>query len=329
MTCVDDGMYVDIGGGKVFPAAVAPAPQGGAWCRATFNTDMVFLPGLADHSEFPGVAPVLEIGTVELFTLFFGWGFDNILIESTQQNVSIDFDPWSTGNSIRPKSEYLLSVEIKTTSIADGDAYDFDATLVDFSSLVAGPNSAPNVVPTPLSTDYDNDGDVDKIVGFRMEDTGIGCLDTVINISGKTLNGQIFLGQDVIVPIECAEVVQIDVDPWNTLNEIRPDNDYLVPVGIMSKSIAMGDDGDLDALNIDPATLKFGAGEASVIASPLTGDLNGDSLTDIVYGFSVYDSAIACGDTEVSLEASTYDGLPVVATDSITTLDCEVSGCHP
>jgi hypothetical protein len=328
-----DRMYIDDATGRNYIQAAGWAPQGGGWCRAIFTTDWAHLPPLPQDLQVPGVAPVMAIGSEDVpdFSyrrIFYGWALDNLMVESIKENIVIDFDPWNAANEIRPKLSYFITIEIKTTSIAAGDAYDFDATQVDIATLLVGPNGAASAA-APLTRDLDEDGDTDMVFGFRMQDTGLDCLDTSISISGKTLSGEPFGGHDVIVPVGCEEPIEIDVDPWSAANEVRPDDDYVVTVGLFSKSIATGDDADLDVLQIDPASLQFGPGLAPNVAIPLTGDLNGDLLTDVVYGFNMPATGIACNDTEVMIAGETYAGLPVIGSDSITTVECGGASCHP
>lgn len=126
-----------------------------------------------------------------------------------------------------------------------------------------------------------------------------------------------------------AQSVEVDFDPWSEANEIDPDSAGLAGIGVMTTSIADGDATDFDATQLDPATLRFGPAEASNIAVPIASDLDRDGDTDIVFGFRIEDAGIACEDTEINLSGMTYSGLPVIGSDSITTVDCTVGGCHP
>jgi hypothetical protein len=121
----------------------------------------------------------------------------------------------------------------------------------------------------------------------------------------------------------------MDVDPYNTANEVRPDDSYVLLVGVKSTSTAAGESSNLDALQIDPASLRFGPAGSSNAISPIMTDLDGDTDTDVIFGFQVQESGIFCGDTEVTLEGEQYDGYPLIGVDTITTTDCEAVSCHP
>jgi hypothetical protein len=251
------------------------------------------------------------------------------VLQLTVENIVIDFDPWSALNEIRPKDEYLVGLMIKTTSVADGDPYDFDASTVDVGSLRAGPAGAPNVAVNILTADYDQDGDTDYIYAFRVEETGLTCTSSTIMVTGSDLSGNAIAGSDLIVPTQCEEIASIDVDPWNAANEVRPNDNYTVPIAIMSTSVANGEPADIDATQVDPASLQFGPNQTPHTGSIITTDLDGDSDVDVVFGFNAYDSGIACGDSELTVVGELYDTTPIIGTDVIATTDCDTGGCHP
>jgi hypothetical protein len=294
---------------------------GNGKCRLTVDNDYIFLPA--------GMTGTGIAHEPDGYVQYWGWSVTNLVLEMLSENIEIDFNPWDASNIIRPKSTYLITVQINTTSIADGDTYDFDAADVDLATLRVGPDLA-EVAALPLTADFDGDGDTDYIFGFRMQETGIGCLDTTISIAGRTLSGDPIVGHATIVPVNCEELIQIDVDPFNASNVVRPNDDYTITVGIMGMNTAHGDNINLDpAAEIDPATLKFGLGEAGNVMIPVTGDFDGDSNSDLLVGFSMQDSGIACGDTELEVTGEMYSGLPIIATDTIETTDCTTNSCHP
>jgi hypothetical protein len=245
--------------------------------------------------------------------------------------VEIDFDPWNTANEIKPKSSYLITVQITNTNVADGDAFDFDPASIDPATLRLGPNQA-ETVATPLDIDLDGDGDIDRIFGFRMEDTGNTCTQSSIVLTGTSLTGIVFAATDTVAPIECEEPLAIDVEPYNPNNRVFPNDDYEIQVVVMTTSVADGD--PFDSPNgLEASTLKFGPGEATAVSS-LAADVDGDGDTDRIYNFEMADSGIACGDTEVELSGEKYVSggditIPMTGIDFIQTEDCETGGCHP
>jgi probable HAF family extracellular repeat protein len=181
--------------------------------EGTLWTEATGLLSLTDH--------ILDLG-VDLQGLFLGPAFDispngrfisgsmtnhngNIeayVVDLQLLQVEIDFDTYSNANNLRPDDAYFSTIGIKTMNRADGDALDFDATQINADSVQIGPGLAPNIA-LPLSSDFDNDGDADLSVGFRVEDSGIACGDTEISISGETYSGELFTGSDSINTTDC------------------------------------------------------------------------------------------------------------------------------
>ena len=85
----------------------------------------------------------------------------------------IDIKPGGDANPINLKSNGVLPVAILTTSRADGEIDDFDATTVDPTSILFGDarDGYGRAAPTRFSyEDVDHDGDVDLILHFLMQD---------------------------------------------------------------------------------------------------------------------------------------------------------------
>jgi hypothetical protein len=248
--------------------------------------------------------------------------------------VEVDFDPWSSANKIRPKDTYVITMELTNTSVADGDAFDFDPTTVDPTTLRLGPNKASLASPTAIiNQDRDGDGDIDRTFGFNMQDTGNTCTDGSITIEGFTYSGEFFQESDVVVPVGCEEPMTVDVEPYSALNRVYPNDDYQVQVAVKSTSVADGDAYDFNPFSINANTLKFGPGEAANVITPISADVDGDGDSDRIFAFEMQDSGIACGDTEVTLLGSRNPppgdtvGIPLVGMDSIQTEECV--SCHP
>lgn len=112
--------------------------------------------------------------------------------------VVIDVRPYAKKNRLVLHPKAKVPVAILTTSIADGDPVDFDATQVDPSTLRLGPAEAQMAYWHARIKDVDGDGDADLIAMFKVRDTGITCEDTQINLSGETFAGEAIWGKDVI-----------------------------------------------------------------------------------------------------------------------------------
>lgn len=226
-----------------------------------------------------------------------------------------------------------------------GDSSTLTAAMVldagDGSESGDGSYIKPGAAGTP------NEGAVHAVVGSSGKTEAGGTLDhpvmytsgltlgsMVLDVSGSRLDAA-FLDssggvQDEFTIVKTPpQVVAMDVDPWSTTNEVLPAATNPIPVALLSMSIAAGDTVDFDATQVDPTTLKFGFAEAANIAAPWQYDLDSDSDVDAIFAFRGSDSGILCGDTEVSLVGATFAGDEFEATDAITTVDCEATGCHP
>ena len=134
-------------------------------------------------------------------------------------------------------------------------------------------------------------------------------------------------------PEECIAppaAVEIDVDPWSTANIVKPDSNDSIVVAVLGSNTATGDATDFDVYQVDPDSLKLGAGEAPNIAlSPLYGDYDGDTNTDAAFVFKTQGTGILCDDPDVTMQGETFSGDPFEGTGAIVTTDCATARCHP
>jgi len=120
------------------------------------------------------------------------------LVQVNVTLVTTDIKPGSDPNSINPGAGGFLGVAILTSSIADGDPLDFDATQVNPTSVRFGPNFTV-LARAAKANDVDHDGDADLILHFKIADTGIECGDFVATLTGRTFNGDAIEGTDSLV----------------------------------------------------------------------------------------------------------------------------------
>jgi hypothetical protein len=106
--------------------------------------------------------------------------------------VAIDIKPGSDPNSINPFSRGVIPVAILTTE-------DFDALTVDADSVLFGRAEAEKRHKRAHVEDVDGDGDLDLLLHFRTQDTGIALGDTEACLIGQTYDG---------VPIEGCDSVR-------------------------------------------------------------------------------------------------------------------------
>ena len=102
----------------------------------------------------------------------------------------------SDPNSINLRSKGVIPVAILTTSVADGESIDFDATTVDGATVrFAGASPVHN---GGHLEDVDDDGDLDWVGHFKVRDTGIEAGDTDATLTGDASNGIFILGTDSV-----------------------------------------------------------------------------------------------------------------------------------
>lgn len=119
-------------------------------------------------------------------------------------------------------------------------------------------------------------------------------------------------------PVSClpAVTVVIDIKPGSYPNSVNPRNRGVVPVAILSSA-------DLDALEVDPTSVRFGSGGAA----PAHGvghieDVNDDGIPDRVFHFPTRAIGLECDTTQVTLTGETFDGQPIEGVDSVRIVGC-------
>ena len=60
-------------------------------------------------------------------------------------------------------------------------------------------------LPAPQITQVDGADGVDMLLRFRVEESGIGCDDTSVALSGETYAGELITGTDAIDASQCDE----------------------------------------------------------------------------------------------------------------------------
>jgi uncharacterized repeat protein (TIGR01451 family) len=110
--------------------------------------------------------------------------------------VPIDIKPGSETNPINPKEQGEIPVAILSTD-------HFDATTVNPLSVRFGPGEAPEAHGQGHLEDVNGDGDPDLMLHFNTVDTGIQCGQTLVSLTGTTIDGLSIEGFDAIKTVGC------------------------------------------------------------------------------------------------------------------------------
>ena len=89
--------------------------------------------------------------------------------------------------------------------------------------------------------------------------------------------------------------------------------------------VAIVGDATFDALQVDPATVKFGPSEGPIEASPVRfkgQDYNHDGFSDLILTFQLSDTGIACNINSATLTGETYAGEALEGSGIFTMQPC-------
>ena len=114
---------------------------------------------------------------------------DTLIVNVTRKTVSIDIKPGSDTNPVNLKSNGVIPVAILA------DKY-FDVSRVKVGTVHFGPAEASPICHT--MKDVNGDGDTDIILHFRTQEVGLEKQDTEAILTGQTIDGMEFIGNDTI-----------------------------------------------------------------------------------------------------------------------------------
>jgi hypothetical protein len=122
--------------------------------------------------------------------------WDYVRLTPTTIPVAIDIKPGSNPNSINPASNGVIPVAVLTDAA-------FDAASLDVATVRFGATGAEAAPVHSAMEDVDGDGDLDLVLHFRAQQTGLACGATSASLTGKTAGGQSILGSDAVNTAGC------------------------------------------------------------------------------------------------------------------------------
>ena len=171
---------------------------------------------------------------VSLFVSFYANSLSNAANIEICSAIKPDSDSKATcpcsATPINPKSKGVIPVAIFTTeSLVDEGCPDFNVAQIDPDTISLGPSQAKAVHFDAI--DIDNDNDLDLIIHFQTQETGIQHGDTTVELTGSTIDGLEFHYQGLIktVPKKGGKEVPPVFTPY-----INPDDPLLLTVSTSS-----------------------------------------------------------------------------------------------
>jgi len=188
-----DGILVPIDAGTPTVVTFDGLKMDGSTVTQTFShTDFLNL----TTYNFAGFSDLVSVSWFQLSgNLNESHQFDNVRIQSVLQ-ACIDIKLGSDPNNINLRSKGKIPVAILTAGA-------FDATQVDWEAVFFGPGGATESHERGHVKDVDGDGDMDLVLHFNTQETGIQCGDTDASLIGETFGGEPIAGTDSINTVNC------------------------------------------------------------------------------------------------------------------------------
>jgi PKD repeat protein len=153
-------------------------------------------------------ADVTHIGTLSNGNQGLGYVFDSSVprvCKTNIVNVVVDLKLGVNRNPGNLGSRDEIQVVVLTSD-------SFDATQADWKTVRFGPGEAKESHERSHIHDVDYDGDMDVVLHFAAQETGIGCRDSNATLIGETFASEAFFGTDSIATVKCP-IVQHQENP--------------------------------------------------------------------------------------------------------------------
>lgn len=123
---------------------------------------------------------------------------DNVVIGTTGRTIQVTLD---APDAVNPDDHGGSSGAVQAAGSLDAGSEgvypvavlsdeEFDATTLDASTATFGPDEATEAHDTGHLEDVDDDGDVDMMLHFEVQETGIGCGDAEATLTAETTDGR-------------------------------------------------------------------------------------------------------------------------------------------
>jgi len=170
----------------------APAP----FSELALDTGLVDLGPVSPGAHVVGIQAEGQVGGCNFGDLPNWGGSLRVLTSPPVTTVQIDIKPGTFPNSINLRSLGVIPVAILTTDT-------FDATTVSPTTVRFGPTGTEVAAVHSALADVDGDGDIDLILHFNTQATGIQCGHVSALLTGETFGGQAIEGSDSIATVGC------------------------------------------------------------------------------------------------------------------------------
>jgi hypothetical protein len=140
--------------------------------------------------------------------------------------------PGNDPNDVNPRSAGVIPVAVL-------GSVDFDAALVDFSTVTFGSGAASPAHDGHVE-DVNGDGFVDMVFHFNTQETGIQCGDIEATLTGETFGGQPITVSDAINTVGCTAPAGVTYDFTQTFGNMAVSG-TLTYTGIIPASITTED----------------------------------------------------------------------------------------
>jgi hypothetical protein len=143
-----------------------------------------------------GIKPPADINNPIGFPLKLAFNTPRASFTMRALNIEVDIKPGNFLNSINPRSNGVIPVAILTTDT-------FNASIVDPATVRFGANGTEASPAHYAFEDVDGDGDLDLLLHFKTQETGIVCGTISASLTGNTSSAEVIGGADSINTVGC------------------------------------------------------------------------------------------------------------------------------